>query len=440
MSTAAIVGSGPGGATAAMVLSSAGWDVVVFEKGVDHFGGLETPMPTTRYSNDEVKMRRGFGSADPDLEPRTYRAREDQDEPLHVGDVNTLPSAVGGGTSQWDAKVPRFWDIDFAKRSVLGPVEGAEVADWPFTYDDLAPYYEVIEELIGVQGDRDAMEGTPAAVHAPRRTPFPMPPGQTQRSSAVLAEGARRVGLRPFPFMAMINSEAYDGRPACIACGFCSGFGCPIHDRGGALQPLRHALRTGRTELRAETMVTRVEHDGRRATGVRYVDASGAEQRQAFDAVVLAAGPVDTVRLALISEVPDPGGRLGRGLMFHWFTAAYGVFLSERLHGNRGRDTSHCCDDFCDPDFPGDLRRRQAVRRAVQALHAGEPAARPHGGHADDRRGPVPADEPGGSGSSRDGPVRSAGRAGDLPGAPTRVGRSGVLPPPHHRAGQGRGR
>ena len=53
----------------------------------------------------------------------------------------------------WDAKVPRFWDIDFQQLSALGPVPGADVADWPFSYADIAPYYDEVEQLIGVQGD-----------------------------------------------------------------------------------------------------------------------------------------------------------------------------------------------------------------------------------------------------------------------------------------------
>src|SRR5207247_10864687 len=53
-----------------------------------------------------------------------------------------LPSTVGGGTIHWDAKTPRFWDIDFKKRSLLGPVEGADIQDWPFEYRDLAPRSE----------------------------------------------------------------------------------------------------------------------------------------------------------------------------------------------------------------------------------------------------------------------------------------------------------
>ena len=336
-----------------MVLADAGWDVVVFEKGAGYFDDLTAAAPRTLYSNDELKMRRGFGSVDFDLEPRTFRYRAGSEKPVAVGDVNTLPGGIGGGTSQWDAKTPRFWDIDFAKASMLGPIDGADIIDWPFGYEDLVSYYEVSEELLGVAGDVEAVHLTAAARHARHRRPFPLPPGVPMLGALTLAGGARRVGLEPIPFPEAINSRPYDGRPGCIACGHCSGYGCPIHDRGSALIPLRRAVLTGRCEVRSDAMVSRVRHDGKRAAGVDWIDATGQTNTEDADLVVLAAGAVDSVRLALISEVPDPGGMVGVGIMYHWFSVGFGIWLDQRMHANRGRDVSHAVYDFCDPDFPG---------------------------------------------------------------------------------------
>ncbi len=350
---AVVVGSGPGGTTAAMVLAMAGWEVTLLERGINHFEHLELPVPTTRFSNDELKMRRGFGDTDWEADPRTYRPDASSDELFDVGPINDVPQTVSGGTSQWDAKTPRFWDIDFQKRAMLGPIEGADVVDWPFTYHDIAAYYDVIEKLLGVAGDLDAMAGTPAAAHAPRSSPFPLPPGTQMLSSLLLAEGCRRVGLRPFPFPEAILSQPYDGRPACINCGFCSGFGCTIFDRGGALVPLRHGLLTGNVRIVDQAMVSAVVHRDGRASGVRVIGADGTERTEEADLVVLACGPIDTARLALLSQLPDPSGMIGRGLMFHWFTAGFGIWTDQLVHANRGRDTTQCCDDFCDPDFEG---------------------------------------------------------------------------------------
>jgi choline dehydrogenase-like flavoprotein len=348
-----VIGSGPGGSTAAMVLAEAGWDVVVLEKGPNRFGDLTSPTPTTPFGNDELKDRRGFEEQLPDLEPRTFRATDAEATPREVGVVNNLPTLVGGGTVHWDAKVPRFWDLDFKKASILGPVEGADVVDWPFTYDELEPTYGEVEQLIGVAGDADAVNTGPVGVHARRSGPYPMPPGPAQYGSAKYAAGAESLGLHPFPFPMALNSEPYDDRPACVNCGFCSGYGCPIHARVGGLAPLRRALLTGRVEVRADTFVARIDVDGRRATGVTTLDLDGNEEQVPADFVVLAASAIESIRLALLSELPDPNGLVGRGLMFHWFTNGFGFFLNERIHGYRGRDSSHALEDFADPDFPG---------------------------------------------------------------------------------------
>ncbi len=352
-SKAISVGSGAGGSTVAMVLAEAGWDVVIFEKGSNYYGGLHgKDLPTTLFSNDEIKERfRYFDQPDPIAYPRTFRGTP-SGPATYVGSVNDLPVTVGGGTVHWDAKTPRFWDIDFQQRSALGPVDGADVADWPFDYAEIAPYYDEIEKLIGVQGDLSAMPAHTLS-HAPRSHQFPMPPGPQQRSSMLLAAAATRLGLHPYPFPMAINSQPYDGRPACNNCGFCGEYGCPILARVGALGPLRRALRTGRVDLRAESMVYRIDRKGRRATGVRYFRPDGSKAREHADVVVLAASGIESVRLALLSDLPDPHDRIGRRLMFHSFVVGFAVFLAERVHPYRGRSTTQCFEDWADPDYPG---------------------------------------------------------------------------------------
>lgn len=345
-----MVGSGPGGATAAMVLAEAGHDVTIFEKGRSWFGDLTAEAPGTLFSNDELKMDRGFAEADPLAEPRVFRTSPDDAHPF-VGEVQFLPQTVGGGAVHWDAKTPRFWDIDFRKLSMLGPIDGAEIEDWPFSYGEIAPTYDEVEALIGVQGEVGRLPALTRA-HAPRAHPFPMPPGPPQYSSLVAAEGCRKIGLHPFPSAMAINSRAYAGRPACNNCGFCDNYGCPIQARVGALAPLRGALLAG-AELRTGAWVASVEWSGHRATGVTWLDENGQRHQESFDAVVLAGNSIETVRLALLSRLPDPHATTGSCLMFHWFTDASGIFLGERLHAYRGRDHTHDIDDFADPDFPG---------------------------------------------------------------------------------------
>ena len=307
------------------------------------------------FANDSLAMlQRYFAEPDPEVFPRTWRPNPSA--PAQTGSVDELPQVVGGGTVHWDAKVPRFWDIDFQQRSALGPVEGADVADWPFSYHDLAPYYDEVERLIGVQGDTTTFPDL-VRKHAPRNGQYPMPPGPQMRSSTAIAHGAAAVGLHPFPFPMAANSvSGYNGQHACNNCGFCSSFGCPVVARPSALVPLRQALRTGRVELKPETMVTRVNLTGSKATSVSWVtmtDQGPKTGTEPADVVVMAASAIETVRLALLSEFPDRSGKLGRRLMLHAFIDGSAIFLDERMHAHRGRSVTQCAEDAADPDYPG---------------------------------------------------------------------------------------
>jgi choline dehydrogenase-like flavoprotein len=355
-----IVGSGAGGSVAAWELAQAGHPVLVLEKGRSLFPGLGGPGPVgTLFSNDEVKHGRFFENQDPILEPRTRRTQAQARRGIargFVGDVNDLPTVVGGGTVHWDAKVPRFWRQDFKGRSTLGPIPGANVADWPLDYDELEPFYDEVEQRLGVQGDRSRMPSTTLA-QAPRRHEFAMVPNPPMYAGLRLAAAAEGLGYHPYPYPMAVNSKPFHDRPACNSCGFCSGFGCPIHARGeAAISFLHDAIRAG-AQLMTRCFVYRVDlaPGGRRARGVSYVDESGAQRSVTADVVVLAPSAIETARLLLLSRglhhpdgLGNRSGMVGRNLMFHYFSVGAGVF-AERAHAWRGPSTTFTLDDFVGP-------------------------------------------------------------------------------------------
>jgi choline dehydrogenase-like flavoprotein len=355
---AVIVGSGPGGATAADVLTAAGWSVIVLEKGRNHLLSLEPPFESLGHlSNDEIKfLRRHFLGPDPLLEPRTWRTTEADGDRLTTGDVNNLPSTVGGGGYHADAKLPRFREIDFRLRSELGPIDGADVVDWPLDYDELEPYYAEAERVVGVAGEAGA---NPFA--AWRSGPYPMPPGPDMYCALVTSAAATELGYHPYRAPTGVNSVVYDGRPPCNNCGHCGFYGCPIDAKGDPVAMLRAALRTGRCEIRPECYVTTIELDptGRRARGVRYLDAAGEQREVDARHVILAGGAFETPRLMLRSGVSNSSGLVGRHLMFHVQTLVLG-FFPFRLHAYRGRDVTHLMDDPIVPDESARAAARDA--------------------------------------------------------------------------------
>ena len=344
---AIVIGSGPGGATAAEVLTAAGWSVIILEKGRNHLLALDEPYgPLGHFANDELAYaRRHLLGPDPLLEPRTYRRSADDGDRLLTGEVNNLPSTVGGGGFHADAKLPRLREEDFLLRTTRGPQPDADVRDWPLGYDDLEPHYAAVERIIGVAGEAGA---NPFA--AWRSTDFPMPPGPDMPMAVVTAAAAERAGLYPYRAPTGINSVAYDGRPACVDCGFCGRYGCPVEAKGDPVAPLRHVLRTGLAQIRPEALVTEIVLDGsgRRATGVRYLDLTAhpeppVVELRAARAVIIAGGAFETARLLLRNGLG--GDLVGRHLTYHFQTFTVGIF-GEDTGGDRGRDVTHLHDDL----------------------------------------------------------------------------------------------
>ena len=183
-----------------------------------------------------------------------------------------------------------------------------------------------------------------------------MPPGLPMLANTILADAARQLNYHPFAYPTAVTSRPYRGRPACIDCGFCSGYGCPTHAKSTpAVTLLRDALLTGNVQLRFNAAVMRLVPNatGTQIDAVEYLDATGASQEISADRYILAASAIETARLMLLTDptLGNSSGLIGRNLMFHFQTIVIGV-LNDRVHGNRGRSVTMGMSDF--RGVPGD--------------------------------------------------------------------------------------
>ncbi|WP_144711657.1 GMC oxidoreductase [Curtobacterium pusillum] len=329
---AVVVGSGAGGGVAACGLAESGRRVLVVEAG--RWPG------TAELSRDHLRNPRStFGFA-----PRT--GPSDAGNPRTVSEGRTQlvigPSSsawhanamtAGGGTRVYGAQAWRFGPLDFAMASTYGVPEGSSLADWPFGYDELEPWYERAEWEVGVScGESDG----PWA--GPRGRGFPMPPIPSGAARERLARAADVLGVSTVHVPLLVNSVPYLGRRACEQCGTCVGFACPVDAKNGSQNTvLTRAFATGNASVLLGSRVSRLRTDSAgRVVGVTIVGTEdGRDWTADVDAaeVVVAAGAVESARLLLNSRSdrePDGIGnstdQVGRHLQGHVYGGAMGVF------------------------------------------------------------------------------------------------------------------
>ena len=345
---AIVIGTGAGGAIVAALLAGAGHRVLVLERG-----RRTTTADDPRDHLRNHRLARYGHNTGPDLDgnPRVLVAPDGRERTLrpNMGGWSNNAMALGGGTVVYGGQAWRFMPQDFRMASTYGVPEGSSLADWPISYDELAPDYERVEWEIGVSGDA-ARDG--GGARRPRALPMPpMPPTGVGRR---LEEAAAKLGWPTAPPPLLVNSVPYNGRGACVGCGQCVGFVCPTDAKNGGFNTLLpRAVSTGLCEVKTGARATRVDTDGRgEVIGVTYVDASGGERWPRARAVIVSCGAIESARLLLLSSSKHhPAGlgnasdQVGRHLQGHHYPGATG-WSDEPVCGSEGPGPSVSTCEF----------------------------------------------------------------------------------------------
>jgi choline dehydrogenase-like flavoprotein len=328
-----VIGTGAGGGMAIKTLTDAGLYVCAINSGrrldpKKDFRGHRMPY--------DMKYR-GFG--DPKKRGTSYGYMDNEYvEGIwdHSITYTTAPGtewmwprcdAVGGKTNFWGRSSARFAEIDFRAASRDG-----YDADWPVSYEEIAPYYSRVERMIGVASTIQDRPSNPDGEYLPAM--------RFRCFDHILASGAQRLGVPYLPDRIAQLTAPHAGHPACHYCGHCTE-GC---DTGSFFSTpwffLPAAEKTGKLDLRTNAVAKSilVDRNGR-ATGVSYIDRDTRREVEVRGrAVVAAASCVETARIMLNSKsrywpagIANSSGQLGRNLCDHLYGSAARGYLPQLL-------------------------------------------------------------------------------------------------------------
>lgn len=337
---AIVVGSGASGGWVAKELTEQGLEVLMLEAGPPR-------IPTRDFTEHvwpyQLKFR-GFGDRAARLATQPVQrlcyACDEYGHQFFVNDHEnpyTFPAdkpfmwirgrQVGGKTFCWARESYRYSDYEFKAASRDGFGE-----DWPISYKDLEPYYDKVEDFIGVSGSAEGLEQMPDGKFLP---PMHLSCGALKAREVI----GGKFGWRIMPDRVANLTVPHRGRPACHYCDECQR-GCYTASYFNSPSvTLPAAARTGRLTLVSDAVVSHVvmDKDDARARGVHYIDRSTHQHREVFGkVVVLAAAALESTRILLNSTsrrfpkgVGNSEGVLGHYLMDHFTLEGAGGLMPQ---------------------------------------------------------------------------------------------------------------
>ena len=293
---AVIVGSGAGGGMATYVLAKAGLKVCLLEAGPN----FDPAVHSTQLKNPWESPRRGastkfrpFGDFD-----GCYWGWDIDGEPYtHANDTKWewwRARMLGGRTNHWGRISLRFGPKDFKRRSIDGLGD-----DWPIGYEDIKPYYDKIDKLIGVFGSNEGLENDPDGIF--------LPPPKPRLHELFIKKAATGIGIPVIPSRLSILTKPLENnkeRGQCFFCAQCNR-SCKVYgDFSSSSVLVKPALETGNVDLITNAMVREVltNKEGL-ATGVSFIKKDEMQEYQVTGkTIILAASACESARLLLNSK------------------------------------------------------------------------------------------------------------------------------------------
>jgi choline dehydrogenase-like flavoprotein len=296
-----IVGSGAGGGMAAYVLANAGLSVALMEAGPNY----DPAKNVTQLKWSYESPRRGASTK--------FRPFGDFDACYWGWDIDGEPYTkakgtewdwwrarmLGGRTNHWGRISLRFGPKDFKRKSIDGLGD-----DWPIGYEDVKPYYDRIDKLIGIFGTNEGLENDPDGIF--------LPPPKPRLHELFIKRAATQAGVRVIPSrLSILTKKINDQRGSCFFCGQCNR-GCQVYgDFSSSSVLVKPAIATGKVDLYDNAMVREVmTNTNGLATGVSYINKVDMKEYQVKGrTVIVAASTCESARLLLNSKSPrHPNG------------------------------------------------------------------------------------------------------------------------------------
>jgi choline dehydrogenase-like flavoprotein len=329
-----IVGSGASGGAVAYTLCKAGYKVAVLEKG--------RLIQRDEFSKDELAYARR-DIVTPNLFEEYHTIEEKVDgkwiaTPTYESGWGFWNGNIVGGSSNFmSGMLHRMHPDDFRLKSKYGEIEGANIVDWPISYEELEPYYALAEEVVGISGKFKRHIYEP-----PRSTPdFPQPPTKENAVVKLFDKSCKALHIVPLVTPRAVLSQDREDRNACYYSNFCGSYGCSSGAKSSSREALlKPALATGNLTLMSNTYVKYLH--AAKKDEVEYAVAvdtiTGKEKQISAKIFVVAAQAHESARLLLNSAnkyYPDglanSSGELGKNLIFSAGGSGQGELHQDRL-------------------------------------------------------------------------------------------------------------